>query len=256
MAENDPRRPGEPEDYGEYGAASDPGQQPKRSWKDRIFSNRTARFVGSGVPYSMTFDETHQGALAQAAQEFGWQVSDSDEQAEALLESAPFRHAGFRAGHVVRGRFDPFADRRAEGLPTGEWSFIAFDAVEDSRVGRTVGHCVTASPTMIELPRLRILPSRFSTAGSGQMAVYPTVDPIFDARFKLLAPNGEQELAILTDLLDDDVRSELCAGPDLDEIWTSGDHLLVGSAGPHSEDVLARHLGVLTRMLRALRGTG
>ena len=57
------------------------------------------------------------------------------------------------------------------------------------------------------------------------------------------------------DLLDDDVRSELCAGPDLDEIWTSGDHLLVGSGGPHSEDVLARHLGLLTRMLRALRGT-
>ena len=31
--------------------------------------------------------------------------------------------------------------------------------------------------------------------------------------------------------------------------------LLVGSGGPHSEDVLARHLGLLTRMLRALRGT-
>ena len=33
-------------------------------------------------------------------------------------------------------------------------------------------------------------------SGSAQMAVYPTVDPIFDARFKLLAPNGEQELAV------------------------------------------------------------
>lgn len=235
--------------------ASGAGDRPKKSWKDRIFSNRAARFVASGVPYSMTDGEPRLGELADASAEFGWQLTDQDEEADRLLDSAPFRHAGFRAGHVVRGRFDPFADRRGQGLPVGEWAFIALDAVEDSRVGRTVGHCVTATPTMLELPRLRVLPSRFSTAGSREMAVYPTVDPIFDARFKLLAPNGEHELAVLTDLMNEDVRSELCAGPDLDEVWSAGDHLLIGSAGPHNEDVLARHLGVLTQMLRALRAS-
>lgn len=227
----------------------------KKSWKERVFSNQTARWLTTGAPYHLVGDMP-QGRLVAAVSEFGWQIADSDEQADALLSAAPFRIAGFRAGHVVHGRFDPFASQGGSelGEPV-QWPFLAFDAVEDSRIGRSVGHCFTAVPTMVTLPPMRIMPARFLTGPARGMQVFPTIDPIFDARFKLLAANGEAELDALTRLMTDEVRSVLSAGADLEEIWTIEGHLVVTTSAPHDEDLLARHLEVCGAMLRAIRAT-
>lgn len=231
---------------------------PKEPLRKRLFSNRTARFAASGVPLHMVPTDQGLGRLADAAEQFGWTVTDSDAEADGLLESIPVRMHGYRAGNVVSGHFDPFTDRSSSGLPPGEWRFLAFDAVEDSRLGRTVRQCVTAVPAMVPVLPLRILPSRFPVGTSQGMVVYPTEDQVFDARFRILAPplsesQGEEQLARLNALVDEDVRSALCSGVDSDELWTHGTGVLVTTAGPHDEDVLARHLTILGAALRALR---
>jgi hypothetical protein len=249
------------EHYGESGEPNDPfgnptGERPpppKKSWKDRVFSNQTARWLATGAPYRH-LGEAAQGRLVEAVAEFGWQITDTDEQADALLTSAPFRLAGYHAGNVVHGRFDPFAAQGGSELGTAtEWQFLAFDAVEDSRLGRTVGHCFTAVPTMVMLPPLRILPARFLTGPARGMQIFPTIDPIFDARFKLLAANGEEELAAFTRLITEQVRSVLSAGNDLEEIWTIEGQLVVSTSQPHDEALLARHLEICGALLRAIR---
>lgn len=226
-------------------------EQPKKSWRDRVFSNQTARWLTTGAPYHQLGEHASHGRLAEAVREFGWQQSDADDEADALLHSAPFRNAGYRAGNVVRGQFDPFGSTEL-GAAT-QWPFVAFDAVEDSRIGRTIGHCFTATPTMLSLPPLRILPARFLTGPARGMQVFPTVDPIFDARFKLLARNGDQELDAFTRLMTDEVRSVLSAGDDREEIWTIQGQLVISTSQPHDEEVLARHLEILASMLRAVR---
>jgi hypothetical protein len=234
------------------GSGSD---QPKRSWKDRLLSNRTARFVAStGVPLSMVGDDEGLGRLVEAVREFGWQISDTDAEADEILSTVPTRTHGYRAGNVVRGRFDPFSSRASEGLPGGEWSFIAFDAIEDSRLGRTVRQCVTGVPTMISLPPLRIVPARFPLGSTSGLAVYPTIDQVFDARYRLLAPPGDDVLATLTDLINDEVRDALCGGADMTEVWSHGSHLFATTSVPHDEVLLAAHLTILGALLRALRG--
>lgn len=231
------------------------GEQPrKKSWRERIFSNQTARWLTTGAPYRELGEHPSGGRLVEAVREFGWQISDEDAEADALLDAAPFRQAGYRAGNVVRGQFDPFGQTEL-GAPA-QWSFLAFDAVEDSRIGRTIGHCFTATPTMLVLPPLRILPARFLTGPTRGMQVFPTVDPIFDARFKLLARNGEEELDALTRLMTDEVRSVLSAGDDREEIWTIQGQLVVSTAQPQDEEMLARHLEILAALLRAVRGQG
>lgn len=248
MAERDPGR-----EFDEWAAGDGgPPEQPrKRSWKDRIFSNQTARYVATGAPYHQLGEHQSLGRLVEAVREYGWQITDADDEADALLQTAPFRVAGYRAGHVVRGQFDPFGETEL-GRPA-QWQFVAFDAVEDSRVGRTVGHCFTAVPTMLMLPPLRILPARFLTGPARGMEVFPTVDPIFDARFKLLARNGEAELDAFTRLMNEEVRSVLSAGDDREEIWTIEGQLVVATSQPHDEALLARHLEILGAMLRAVR---
>jgi len=237
------------------GTPGGPGDnRSRKSLRERLFSNRTARFVASsGVPLAMVPGEERLGRLVEATAEFGWQITDSDEEADAMLGTLPVPIHGYRAGNVVRGRFDPFTNRAADGLPPGEWNFVAFDAVEDSRIGRTVRQCVTAVPSMLPLPDLRVVPSRYRLGPSRGMVTYPTVDPIFDARWKLLAANGDDELRALTDLIDEEVRDALCSGHDLDELWTHSNHILITAEGPHDENVLARHLLILGAMLRALR---
>ncbi|WP_106348237.1 hypothetical protein [Antricoccus suffuscus] len=228
--------------------------QPRKSLKDRLLSNKTARFIASaGVPLAMVPGDEKLGRLVEAVSEFGWQISESDDEADAMLGTLPLPIHGYRAGNVVRGRFDPFTNRAADGLPPGEWNFVAFDAVEDSRLGRTVRQCVTAVPTMLSLPDVRVVPSRYRMGPSRGMVAYPTVDPIFDARWKLLAANGEEELRTLSTLIDEDVRDALCSGHDTDELWTHSNHILITTEGPHDENVLARHLLILGAMLRALR---
>lgn len=226
---------------------------PRKPLNKRLFSNRTARFIASQVPLGMVGSDENAGRLVEAVGEFGWQISDADEEADRMLASVPVPIHGYRAGNVVRGRFDPFVNRAAEGLPSGEWNFVAFDAVEDSRIGRTVRQCITAVPTMLSLPPLRIVPARFRLGQTRGMVLYPTIDPVFDARWKLLAHQGDEQLEALSSLVDDDVRTQLCAGNDLDEVWSQSDHLLVTTGGPHDENVLARHLNILGAMLRALR---
>lgn len=227
---------------------------PRKSLKDRLLSNKTARFVASaGVPLAMVPGEERLGRLIEAVEEFGWQISESDEEADAMLGTLPLPIHGYRAGNVVRGRFDPFTNRAAEGLPSGEWNFVAFDAIEDSRIGRTVRQCVTAVPTMLSLPDVRVIPSRYRIGSSRGMVTYPTVDPIFDARWKLLAANGDEELRTLSTLIDEDVRDALCSGHDTDELWTHSNHILITTEGPHDENVLARHLKIFGAMLRAVR---
>lgn len=242
-------------DAGAPPPADGPGKEPLRK---RLFNNRTARFAASQVPLSMVPDDQSLGRLADAAEQFGWTVTDSDPEADELLASIPVRMHGYRAGNVVSGRFDPFTDRSSSGLPPGEWKFVAFDAVEDSRLGRTVRQCVSAVPAMVPVLPVRILPSRFPVGRSQGMVVYPTEDQVFDARFRILAPpladaQGEDQLAALNALVDEDVRSALCSGVDSDELWTHGNGVLVTTAGPHDEDVLARHLTILGAALRALR---
>lgn len=245
------RHEDDPNGFSGEAAGDRPGR--KKSWRERIFSNQTARWVATGAPYHR-LGESPQGRLAQAVSEFGWQITDTDERADALLSSAPFRVSGYRAGNVVRGTFDPFAAQRgSEQGATSQWPFLAFDALEDSRLGRTVGHCFTAVPTMVELPPLRILPARFLTGPARGMQIFPTIDPIFDARFKLLAVDGEAELEAFGKLITDDVRSMLSAGNDLEEIWTIEGHLVVSTSQPHDEDLLARHLEICGAMLRAIR---
>lgn len=246
------------EDGGPGTPAGVPGEsredKPRKSLKDRLFSNKTARFVAaSGVPLAMVPGEERLGRLVEATAEFGWQITDSDDEADAMLGTLPVRIHGYRAANVVRGRFDPFTNRAAEGLPPGEWNFVAFDAAEDSRIGRTVRQCVTAVPSMVPLPSIRVVPSRYRLGSSRGMVTYPTIDPIFDARWKLLAAAGDDELRVLTTLIDEDVRDALCSGHDLDELWTHSDHILITAEGPHDENVLARHLLILGAMLRALR---
>lgn len=247
---NNPGGPGEPGDpFGQ------PAERPagRRSWRERVFSNQTARWLATGAPYRQ-LGEGPQGRLVEAVAEFGWEITESDEHADALLESAPFRMSGYRAANVVHGRFDPFAAQGGSELGgVSQWQFLAFDAVEDSRLGRTVGCCFTAVPTMVTLPPLRILPARFLTGPARGMQVFPTIDPIFDARFKLLAANGEDELAVLTRLITDEVRSVLSAGNDLEEIWSIEGHLVVSTSQAHDEPLLARHLEICGALLRALR---
>lgn len=236
-----------------YGPTSGEPTGRKRSWRERIFSNQTARWVATGAPYR-ALGEAPQGRLVEAVREFGWQITETDEQADALLTTAPFRLAGYRAGNVVHGRFDPFAAQGGSEVSAAtQWPFLAFDAVEDSRLGRTVGHCFTAVPTMVTLPPLRILPARFLTGPARGMQIFPTVDPIFDARFKLLAANGDDELTAFTKLITDEVRSVLSAGNDLEEIWTVEGRLAVSTSQPHDESLLARHLEICGAMLRAIR---
>ena len=230
------------------------GTKPRKSLKDRLLSNKTARFVASaGVPLAMVPGDEKLGRLVEATSEFGWQITDSDDEADAMLGTLPLPIHGYRAGNVVRGRFDPFTNRAAEGLPAGEWNFVAFDAIEDSRIGRTVRQCVTAVPTMVTLPDVRVIPSRYRIGAARGMVTYPTVDPIFDARWKLLAANGDEELRVLSTLIDEEVRDALCSGHDADELWTHSNHMLITTEGPHDENVLARHLLILGAMLRALR---
>jgi len=180
-------------------------------------------------------------ALTEWAQGAGWSVTDGDSAEDAplveLIASAPMRLDEYhRARGVVRGQ-------------VGGWRMSAFEIVYERGRDRVRRYAVTAAPSLVPLPSLRLVPARFWSHKTGGMMMLPSGDEAFDTRWTLLvaedSPAGRS-------LLVEPVRALLLASEDRDEIWYGAGHLAITRPDNHYPDLLQWHTQVLSTLLAAL----
>jgi len=180
-------------------------------------------------------------SLTEWAQGRGWSVSDGNSAEDAplvdLIASAPMRLDTYhQARGVVRGQL-------------GSWRMTGFEIVYERGRDRVRRYAVTAAPSLVPLPTLRLVPARFWSHKTGGMMALPSGDPAFDMRWTLLASEDSQ---IARSLLAEPVRALLLASEDRDEIWYGAGHLAITRPDNHYSDLLEEHAQVLSCLLAAL----
>jgi len=189
-------------------------------------------------------DQPEAPALTEWASGHGWSISDGDSAEDAplvdLVASAPMRLDPYhRARGVVRGQ-------------VGGWRMSAFEIVYERGRDRVTRYAVTAAPSLLPLPRLRLVPARFWTHKTGGMVPLPSGDEAFDMRWTLLVA---EEAPIARTLLTEPVRALLLASEDRDEIWYGAGQLAIARTDNHHPDLLNWHAQVLSTLLAALSFT-
>lgn len=180
-------------------------------------------------------------ALTEWAQTHGWERSDGDSAEDAplvdLIASAPMRlDAYHRARGVVRGQF-------------GSWRMSAFEIVYERGRDRVRRYAVTAAPSLMPQPIMRLVPARFWSHKTGGMLALPSGDEVFDSRWTLLVA---EDSAMARSLLAEPVRALLLASEDRDEIWYGAGQLAIARTDNHYPDLLSWHAQVLSTLLAAL----
>jgi hypothetical protein len=180
-------------------------------------------------------------ALTEWAQSHRWSISDGDAAEDAglvdLIGSAPMRLDGYHhARGVVRGQ-------------VGSWRMTAFEIVYERGRDQVRRYAVTAAPSLVPLPTLRLVPARFWSHKTGGMVALPSGDQVFDRRWSLLV---SEDSTIARSLLAEPVRALLLAGEDRDEIWYGAGHLAIARTDNHYPDLLDWHTQVLSTLLAAL----
>lgn len=154
-----------------------------------------------------------------------------------LIASAPMRlDAYHHARGVVRGQ-------------SGSWRMSAFEIVYERGRDRVRRYAVTAAPSLVPLPTLRLVPARFWSHKTGGMLALPSGDEVFDSRWTLLVAEDSQ---VARSLLAEPVRALLLASEDRDEIWYGADQLAIARTDNHYPDLLNWHTQVLSTLLAAL----
>ncbi len=180
-------------------------------------------------------------ALAEWAQAHGWLSSDGDSAEDAplvdLIASAPMRLDGYHhARGVVRGQL-------------ASWRMSAFEIVYERGRDRVKRYAVTAAPSLVPLPMLRLVPARFWSHKTGGMLALPSGDEVFDSRWTLLVA---EDSAMARSLLAEPVRALLLASEDRDEIWYGAGQVAIARTDNHYPDLLNWHAQVLSTLLAAL----
>ena len=179
--------------------------------------------------------------LTEWAQEHGWSVSDGDSAEDAglvdLIASAPMRLDEYHhARGVVRGQ-------------VGSWRMSAFEVVYERGRDRVRRYAVTAAPSLIPLPALRLVPARFWSHKIAGMVALPSGDQAFDTRWRLLVA---EDSPIARSLLAEPVRAMLLASEDRDEIWYGAGQLAIARTDNHHAELLDWHTQVLSTLLAAV----
>jgi len=186
-------------------------------------------------------DQPQAPALTEWAQEHGWSISDGDAAEDAdlpdLIASAPMRLDSYhRARNVVRGHF-------------GSWRMAAFDVTYERGRDQVRRYAVTAAPSLVPLPTVRLMPARFWSHKTGGMLMLPSGDDIFDSRWRLMVA---EDSLLARSLLAEPVRALLLASEDRDEIWYGAGHLAIARTDNHHADLLVWHTQVLAALLAAV----
>lgn len=186
-------------------------------------------------------DHPEAPALTEWAHGHGWSVSDGDSAEDAplvdLVASAPMRLDSYhRARGVVRGQ-------------VGSWRMTAFEITYERGRDQVRRYAVTAAPSLIPLPTLRLVPARFWSHQTGGMLSLPSGDEAFDTRWVLLAA---EDATVARSLLAEPVRALLLASEDRDEIWYGAGQLAIARTDNHYPELLEWHTQVLSTLLAAL----
>lgn len=189
-------------------------------------------------------DQPEAPGLTEWAQSSHWTVSDGDAAEDAglvdLIASAPMRlDAYHHARDVVRGQ-------------VGNWRMTAFDVVYERGRDLVKRYAVTAAPTLVPLPALRLVPARFWSHKIGGMLALPSDDPAFDSRWRLLIA---EDSPTVRPLLSEPVRALLLASEDRDEIWYGAGHLAIVRTDNHYPELLTWHTQVLSTLMTAVSFT-
>lgn len=227
MTSPPPQEPGQPP----FGKG--PGQGPD----DRLQRPTGARRRWFSMPEWWT-DQPEAMPLTDWAQQHGWSVSDGDAAEDAplvdLIASAPMRLDPYhRARAVVRGQF-------------GSWRMSAFEIVYERGRDRVRRYAVTAAPSLVPLPTVRLVPARFWAHKTGGMLALPSGDEVFDSRWTLLVA---EDSAMVRSLAAESVRALLLASEDRDEIWYGAGQLAIARPDNHYPDLLTWHTKVLSTLL-------
>ncbi len=189
-------------------------------------------------------DQPEAPPLTEWATGHGWSVTDGDSAEDAplvdLIASAPMR-------------LDPY--HRARGVVHGQVGgrlMTAFEIVYERGRDRVRRYAVTAAPSLIPLPTLRLVPARFWSHKTGGMVALPSGDGAFDLRWTLLVA---EDAPIARQLLTEPVRALLLASEDKDEIWYAEGHLAIARTDNHHPDLLNWHAQVLSTLLAAVSFT-
>ncbi|MGK5173116.1 hypothetical protein [Geodermatophilus sp. CPCC 205761] len=232
----EPERPVQPQTAGEQpaGGGGFGGRRPRTpSELERVFA-----YQGDPV-----------GAQGWAIQH-GWDISDGTAPQDAVLAelvtTAPVRATkDHRPAGVMRGRY-------------GSLDLVAFDVLYASGRYAVPEYAVTAAPVLGTVPRLRLSPARFWKHRTGGLAQVPSGDPVFDARWVLLA--AEDGPAVRRLVEDTTVRGLLLGTDDGDEFWTTAGHGggwaggFVAAIRPdgHRPELIEHHARLLTAIVGAL----
>lgn len=186
-------------------------------------------------------DQPEAPGLTEWAQEHRWAVTDGDAAEDAtlaeLIASAPMRlDAYHHARGVVRGQ-------------VGSWRMSAFEIAYERGRDRVRRYAVTAAPSLVPLPALRLVPARFWSHKIGGMVALPSGDEAFDVRWRLLTT---EDSPYARSLLAEPVRALLLASEDKDEIWYGAGQLAIVRPDNHYPDLLEWHTQVLSTLLAAL----
>lgn len=237
-----PQDPGQPPygdpPYGQPPYGDGPGPTPSPEEPARAPGRRRSRLFSMPDWWA---EQPEAPPLTEWAQGVGWSITDGDSAEDAplvdLIASSPLRLDDYHhARGVVRGQ-------------VGSWRMSAFEIVYERGRDRVRRYAVTAAPTLVPLPTLRLVPARFWSHKIGGMMVLPSGDQAFDTRWTLLA--GEDSLTARS-LLAEPVRALLLASEDRDEIWYGAGHLAITRTDNHYPDLLTWHTQVLSTLLDAL----
>jgi hypothetical protein len=181
------------------------------------------------------------GAQGWAVQQ-GWAISDGTAPEDAVLaelvRTAPVRATkDHRPAGVMRGRH-------------GTLDLVAFDVLYASGRYAVPEYAVTAAPVLGALPPLRLSPARFWKHRTGGLVQVPSDDPVFDARWVLLAAeDGPAARALVGDAA---VRGLLLGTDDGDEFWTAAGYLAAIRPDGHRPQLIEHHARLLTAIVSAL----
>jgi hypothetical protein len=175
----------------------------------------------------------------------GWTYSDGAGPQDAVLQelvaTAPVRRIS-KDSHpvdVLRGR-------------AGTIDLVAFDVAYRSGRVQQVQYAITAAPTLLALPRMRLTPARFWRHGGGGLLHLPSGDAEFDSRWLLLTEQDSPDLRRV--LQDAGFRGLLLDTDDGDDFWTAAGHIAAIRPDGHRPLLIEHHARLLGAFLSALAG--
>ena len=222
------------------------GEQPAPAG---LFGPRRPRTPGE-VERVFAYQGDPVGAQGWALQH-GWEISDGTTPEDAVLaelvRTAPVRATrDHRPAGVMRGRY-------------GTLDLVAFDVLFASGRYAVPEYAVTAAPVLGALPPLRLSPARFWKHRTGGLVQVPSGDPVFDARWVLLAADDGPAARALVG--SEAVRGLLLGTDDGDEFWTTvaasggvaaGGYLAAIRPDGHRPQLIEHHARLLTAIVSAL----